>query len=114
MHMIANVMPVVISTLTSAHIVYTITLVFYVFGFLPAGLLNVYDRQFMKVPMSPLKIGFFRALANTVLPLSDTQILQGIAVLVAAFINIGSMSVYDWQMVIYLAWSAMLLLLKPL
>ena len=47
---------------------------------------------------------FFQALAEGVLAFSDTQVIQGIAILVAAFVNITELTVYDWQIVVYLAW----------
>lgn len=35
---------------------------------------------------------------------SDSQILQGVAVLVAGFANVGSLTVYHWQLIVYMAW----------
>ena len=80
----------------------------YFANLLPPNLLNDYDSGFLNRQIHDRKDyewnRWFRALADGMLAFVDMQVLQGIAILLAAFINVGSLSVYDWQIVVYLSW----------
>ena len=70
---------------------------------LPAALLNDYDRLFIRARPA-ISTKWFRALSEGVMGYSDAQIVQGIAVLVAGFANMGTLTVYHWQLIVYMAW----------
>ena len=46
----------------------------------------------------------FEAQRGGVMAFSDSQILQGIAILIAGFTKIRGLTVYHWQFVCYMAW----------
>ena len=71
----------------------------YVAGLIPSELLNDYDVLFVGC-RSHASHGWTKALQKAVLVFSDQQIVFGIAVLVAGFLEWRQMSIYHWQMVI--------------
>ena len=75
----------------------------YAFGLLPDTLLNDYDRLFMRRSVAKSK-RFYQGLEKGILAFADTQLLQGIAILIAGFTSVDELTVYHWQIVIYLAW----------
>ncbi|KAL9056655.1 MAG: hypothetical protein Q9162_002826 [Coniocarpon cinnabarinum] len=70
---------------------------------LPASLLNDYDRLFMRTRAEGQE-RWFKALREGILVFSDSQIIQGIGILVAGFANVKTLTVYHWQLVVYMAW----------
>ena len=97
---------VIISFIVSAYVTLACAIFCYTFNLLPKHVLNTYDTKFAKRSENPHPVAraFFDTLAKGVLAASDTQILQGIAILVSAFINYESLTVFDWQIIVYLAW----------
>ena len=94
-----------ISFILSAYIVCAMAIICYVFNLLPPYLLNDYDRNFVKRAAYPHDlITFYEACADGMLAFSDTQVLQGNAILISAFANVGEMTVYDWTIIVFLAW----------
>jgi hypothetical protein len=75
----------------------------YFCGFIPADLINDFDQKFLRVRPRASKT-WAKALEKGVLVFSDQQIITGIAVLIAGFIQMGTISVYPWQIVVDLAW----------
>ncbi|KAI9726498.1 MAG: hypothetical protein M1828_001320 [Chrysothrix sp. TS-e1954] len=100
---------IIISFVLSAYVVLCAAIFCWIFNLLPINVLSAYDTQFCKRKVfhgerQKAYDAFFRTLAVGVLAFSDTQILQGIAILVAAFVNVKTLSVFDWQIVCYLGW----------
>jgi len=44
------------------------------------------------------------SLIKCVLSMSDIQIVNGISILISGYVSIGSLSIYHWQVLVYLAW----------
>lgn len=82
-------------------------LIAYATGLVDDGLLRPVDRLVLRVPSRAEKhLHIHLALRKVILALSDQQIVTGIAILGAGFqgLRTGEMSVYHFQIVIYLAW----------
>lgn len=75
----------------------------YWIGLIPPELLRNYDILFSK-RKSRVSERWTEALQKAVLVFSDQQIITGIAILVAGFAGWEHISVYHWQVVVYLAW----------
>lgn len=100
---LTNHIKVVLSFIISAHLCLPPVVVCYLRSLLPNALLNDYDRQFVRLH-SRAQEHWFEALSKGILNFSDSQTLQGTAILTAAFVNIKTLAVYHWQIVIYMAW----------
>ena len=87
----------------SAYICLFVILLAYWFGVLPEASLNDYDRLLIRRPAARSK-HLFDAATEGVLTFADSQLLQGIAILVAAFAILDKLTVYHWQIIVYLAW----------
>ena len=96
---------VTLSFILSAYICLVIAIVCYVHGMLPDALLSDYDREFIHL-RSRAKGHWFKAFTSGMMGFSDSQILQGIAILIAGFANVRTLTVYHWQLVVYMAWYA--------
>lgn len=95
---------IIISFIISAYVCLFVAVFCYIVGLLPNNLLNDYDRLFCQAKSKPSLHRWFRALAEGVLTFSDSQVLQGVAILTAGFANMNVLTVYDWQILVYLAW----------
>ena len=98
---------VLIAFILSAYMTFAFVLLAYIFGMVEENLLNQIDRRIFKI--KPYNYGRPRmhiAIRKVVLALGDQQIVTGIAILGAAFQGLrnGSISVYHYQIAIYLAW----------
>lgn len=79
----------------------------YATGLVDDGLLRPMDRLVFRVPSRAERhLHIHLALRKVILALSDQQIVTGIAILGAGFqgLRTGEISVYHFQIVIYLAW----------
>ena len=77
----------------------------YAFGFIPENLLTNFDRYF--VHARPTRSDeWTKTFQKTVKRFGDQQIITGIAILGAGFANYAQLSVYDWHVVVYLAWTS--------
>ena len=81
-------------------------LVAYICGWLPYSLLGTADRKVFKRTgtRTITQPWWQKAIDNAVLGYADQQIIYGFAILIAGFIQWGSISVYHYHVVIYLAW----------
>ncbi|KAK4624331.1 Elsinochromes biosynthesis cluster protein HP1 [Fulvia fulva] len=98
---------VLIAFVFSAGATLLATLIAYAFGLVDDGLLRPVDRLVLRAPSRASKhLQLHVALRKAVLALSDQQIVTGIAILGAGFngLRSGTISVYHFQTVIYLAW----------
>ena len=94
-----------IAFLASAWISFIFAAAAYWFGLLPAELLRDCDTLFVKRHARGSS-RWYRTLRKAVLVFSDQQIVTGIAILVAGFIEWRDITVYHWQVVTYLGWMA--------
>lgn len=91
----------------SAYVTFVAVLLAYFFGIIDDELLAPVDRKVLHITSRTQR--FFRtqvALQQFILTLSDNQIVTGIAILAAGFRGLlkGDISVYHYQVVLYLAW----------
>ncbi|THW87505.1 hypothetical protein D6C98_02777 [Aureobasidium pullulans] len=98
---------VILAFLISAYVSFTAVLVAYVTGMLEDELLTTVDRRIMRIKSRKDKHPrIHEIIQHIVLLLSDQQIVTGIAIMAAGFVGLrgGQMSVYHYQIVLYLAW----------
>ncbi|KAI1841816.1 hypothetical protein JX266_011993 [Neoarthrinium moseri] len=100
---------VVLAFILSAYITFFMVLVVYLGGLVDSTLLRPVDRQIFHIqPYSPSRRRpqLHASVRKAVLALSDQQIVTGIAIMGAGFqgLRTGSISVYHFQIVLYLAW----------
>lgn len=76
----------------------------YVLGFIDEGLLRPVDVYVHRVKAKGLHGKWGVTLRQCVLVFSDQQIVTGIAILIAGFASFSEISVYHFQIVIYLGW----------
>ncbi|CAC9887722.1 unnamed protein product [Aureobasidium pullulans] len=98
---------VILAFLISAYVSFTAVLVAYVTGMLEDELLTTVDRRIMRIKSRKDKHPrIHETIQHIVLLLSDQQIVTGIAIMAAGFVGLrgGQMSVYHYQIVLYLAW----------
>ncbi|KAF2162916.1 hypothetical protein M409DRAFT_68893 [Zasmidium cellare ATCC 36951] len=98
---------VIIAFIFSACITLVATLGAYAFGMVDEGLLRPVDRLVLRAPSRAAKhVAIHVALRKAILALSDQQIVTGIAILAAGFngLRLGNITVYHFQIIIYLAW----------
>ena len=81
-------------------------LVAYICGWLPYSLLGTADRKvFKRTGTRTISQPWWqKAIDKAVLGYADQQIIYGFAILIAGFIQWGSISVYHYHVVMYLAW----------
>ena len=92
--------------LITAYAVFVWMLVAYICGWLPYSLLGTADRKVFKRTgtRTITQPWWQKAIDKAVLGYADQQIIYGFAILIAGFIQWGSISVYHYHVVIYLAW----------
>lgn len=92
--------------LLSAYISWSWVLFAYCRGLIPEELLTTADKLFYKAKSNPSAISedWRKAFQKGVMIFSDQQIVTGIAILIAGFANIRTISVYHYHVVVYLAW----------
>lgn len=98
---------VIISFLFSAYFTLFGTIYAYFAGLLPADILNTTDRIVFRANSRRVDSKWQGALHKGVMMFSDQQIVTGIAILVAGLAGLresSDISVYHFQVVIYLAW----------
>lgn len=98
---------VLIAFIFSAGATLAATLLAYSTGYVDDGLLRPVDTLVLRVPAhAKTRLAVHITLRKAVLALSDQQIVTGIAILAAGFNGLrqGSISVYHFQIVVYLAW----------
>jgi len=92
-----------VSFLASAWIAVFLTIGAYAFGFIPEDLLTNFDRYF--VHARPTKSDeWTKTFQGAVKRFGDQQIVTGIAILGAGFTNFRRLSVFQWHLLVYLAW----------
>ena len=79
-------------------------LVAYIFGYLPPSLLGTADRVVFKRTGTRTQTWWHKAIDKTVLGYADQQIIYGCSILIVGFTQFGTISVYHYHVVIYLAW----------
>lgn len=100
---------VVLAFILSAYITLAVVLISYFTGLIEDELLNDVDRRTFRIrPYRGARPMIFAALRKSVLIYGDQQIVTGIAIMAAGFEGIrdGEISVYHYQIVLYLAWMA--------
>ncbi|THW98943.1 hypothetical protein D6D17_06615 [Aureobasidium pullulans] len=98
---------VILAFLISAYVSFTAVLVAYVTDMLEDELLTTVDRRIMRIKSRKDKHPrIHETIQHIVLLLSDQQIVTGIPIMAAGFVGLrgGQMSVYHYQIVLYLAW----------
>ncbi|CAK1364616.1 unnamed protein product [Cercospora beticola] len=98
---------ILVAFLLSACLTLGAVLFAYFTGLVDDGLLRPVDRFVLKIPSRAARFPRAHvALRKAILTLSDQQIVTGIAILGAGFYGLrnGTISVYHFQIVIYLAW----------
>lgn len=79
----------------------------YTGGFLPGHFLHRIDRRVVYANSRNEHSKWRKILEGIMLSLSDQQLVTGLAILVAGYyemLNSGALSLYHWQIVVYLAW----------
>lgn len=87
----------------TAYITFLVVLIGYCTGCVPAECLNIVDYRVLRVRSQTSPV-WTRVLERVVLMFSDQQIVTGIAILVAGYSEHCTISVYHYQIVVYLAW----------
>ena len=100
---------VILAFTLSAYLSFALVLAAYTTGFVHPSLLNAVDRDIFHIraynPQTRSPV-IHTALSKAILAMGDQQIVTGIAILGAGFqgLRAGSISVYHYQIVLYLAW----------
>ncbi|GAB7365969.1 hypothetical protein MBLNU230_g7297t1 [Neophaeotheca triangularis] len=98
---------VLLAFLISAYGTFAAVLGAYVLGMVEPEQLAPVDERVMRIRSRVAQYpSLHRALRQTILVVSDQQIVTGIAIMTAGFVGLrsGDMTVYHYQIVIYLAW----------
>ena len=98
---------VILAFILSAYISFIVVLIAYATGFVDAELLNAVDTKVFRVrPYRRKNPRVHKTICKAILALGDQQIVTGIAILGAGFqgLRTGKISVYHYQIVLYLAW----------
>lgn len=75
----------------------------YIFNLVPEELLGNYDRVFLRRTAAG-SLRWRKIITRAIVTLSDQQIVTGLAVLIAAYSQLDSISIYHWFIATYLAW----------
>ncbi|KAF2150944.1 hypothetical protein K461DRAFT_279726 [Myriangium duriaei CBS 260.36] len=98
---------VLIAFFLSAYLTYAAVLFSYLSGLVDPRLLRPVDTLVHRVPNGIRRDSTRRVIETFVILLSDQQIVVGLAILIAGFVGLaGTINVYHFQIVIYLAWLA--------
>lgn len=98
---------VILAFLISAYTSFAAVLIAYLAGMVEDELLTSVDKTVMRIRSRTIcHPGIHETIRHVVLVLSDQQIVTGIAIMAAGFVGLhsGQMSVYHYQIVLYLAW----------
>ena len=99
----------IISFFISAYLVLAFALVAYFSHLIDPRLLNPLDRSlldFLHAPKSRFEAARQAAVQKACLAFSDTQVVTGLSILIAGFIQLSDISVYHFNIVTYMAWLA--------
>lgn len=89
----------------SAYITLLWAVLCYASGVLPLELLGRADKTLLKANSRRAETRWAALFQRVTLILSDQQIITGIGILLAGFINLSSgLSAYHWQVLVYTAW----------
>ena len=105
----ADYSKVLIGFLVTAYLTFAIVGIYYIIGYIPQDSLNSIDRGIIdtvwrKARSKPAKI-WEPTLRTAVLMFSDQQLVTGIALLISGYAQLRcGLSVYHWQMIVYLSW----------
>ena len=94
---------IILAFVLTAYITFIIVLIGYFLGCVPEDSLGIVDHRVIRIKkrVSP---AWTHVLERVILMFSDQQILTGIAILATGFIKYCTISVYHYQIVLYLAW----------
>lgn len=97
---------IISSFLITAFLVLLIAITAYFGGFLPSGHLRRVDRKLLNANSRNEGSRWREILESVTLSFSDQQLVTGLAILVAGYYEMlnDNLSVYHWNVVIYLAW----------
>ncbi|RMY83549.1 hypothetical protein D0861_07377 [Hortaea werneckii] len=98
---------VILAFLITAYASFVAILAAYACGMVESELLSLADVKVMRIrPRTERHPRMHRILRQTIIVLSDQQIVTGIAIMTAGFVGLrsGQISVYHYQIVLYLAW----------
>ncbi|KAI9724390.1 MAG: hypothetical protein M1812_000458 [Candelaria pacifica] len=97
---------VLIGFLATAYLTLLAVVVYYFMGFVPKSFINAVDRGILWHKASPEIARLLEpTLRRGVLMFSDQQVVTGIAILASGYAQLRyNISVYHWQIVVYLAW----------
>ncbi|KAI6914208.1 hypothetical protein D0869_04563 [Hortaea werneckii] len=98
---------VILAFLITAYASFVAILAAYICGMVERELLSLADVKVMRIrPRTERHPRMHRILRQTIIVLSDQQIVTGIAIMTAGFVGLrsGQISVYHYQIVLYLAW----------
>ena len=105
----ADYSKVLIGFLATAYLTFAIVGIYYIIGYVPEDFLNSIDRGIIdtvwrKARSKPAKT-WEPTLRTAILMFSDQQLVTGIALLISAYAQLRcGLSVYHWQMIVYLSW----------
>ena len=105
----ADYSKVLIGFVATAYLTLAIVSIYYFVGYVPEGFLNSIDRGIVdtvwrKARSKPAKT-WEPTLRTAVLMFSDQQLVTGIALLISGYAQLRcGLSVYHWQMIVYLSW----------
>ena len=94
---------VILAFVLTAYITFSLVVIGYGFGCIPDESLGTLDRRLFKIKSRTSPVWTY-VLEKVVLMLSDQQIITGIAILAAGYVKRCSISVYHYQVVVYLSW----------
>lgn len=99
---------VIIAFLLTAYLTWLGALIAYLGGWIHKHSMGVLDEKFLGFLRVDLSRGqsdkIQRSIRNAVLICSDQQIITGIGILIALFTQMKTVSVYHYQVAVYLAW----------
>ncbi|KAH6656049.1 hypothetical protein BKA67DRAFT_562515 [Truncatella angustata] len=100
---------VIVAFVSSAYVTFFTVLAAYIGGLIDDELLNDVDRRILRIRpfiKGKNKTRIQNCIRHVILVLSDQQIVTGIAIMAAGFYGLQSkeISVYHYQIVLYLAW----------
>lgn len=105
----ADYSKVLIGFLATAYLTLAIVGIYYIVGYVPEDFLNSIDRGIIdtvwrRTRSKPAQI-WEPTLRTAVLMFSDQQLVTGIALLISGYAQLRcGLSVFHWQMIVYLSW----------
>lgn len=89
--------------IASAYSSFFLGMIFYFFGFVPPNLLSDFEKRYLKNNYAPKMVEGFQRGVSVV---SDQQMAATVGILGAGFKGMRQSTVFEFQMIIYLAWMA--------